>query len=270
MNKLLTSFLYLLLSIRLVAAAPAQVQVVHAGQTRAFAIESEISGGYYSTAHLAHDASTGERAVVKLFRPHHSAQGMLDTYAKEVEVLSSIKGRHAKLFPKVFGAGHSIEGVPAAAMAMEHIDAPHVLGRGPWPAQRAVRIVRRVLDGLTDLHAAGWLHRDLRERNILVAESGRSNTTRVVDLGEAIRIDGKHTSLTDVKGAAELLLGLVSGMRPDGASNIVWQPAALEIARGIHALDGSTDLGTVISNALDGHYATAAELRAALQPFTKR
>lgn len=57
---------------------------------------------------------------------------------------------------------------------------------GPPPAAEALWIVRQVAEALTALHAAGWLHGDVKPANILVGAGGH---VTLLDLGFARRLD---------------------------------------------------------------------------------
>lgn len=60
--------------------------------------------------------------------------------------------------------------------------------------QNAVTILRRVLEGLSALHAQGYVHCDVTPANILL-ENDDFETARLGDLGIALKIGRKHTEL---------------------------------------------------------------------------
>ncbi|NJP99609.1 serine/threonine-protein kinase [Streptomyces zingiberis] len=60
-------------------------------------------------------------------------------------------------------------------------------GAGPLP--QAGRIVTQICEGLAHLHAAGWVHADLKPANVLIMDDG---SVRLADFGLVSRMDGTH------------------------------------------------------------------------------
>gem|GEM_PF-5212115 len=67
---------------------------------------------------------------------------------------------------------------------------------GAMAEQRALEIVRDILEGLEALHKSGYVHRDLKPHNILIDASGRA---QIADLGTVF--GGSQMNMTNV-GAA--------------------------------------------------------------------
>src|SRR5260370_12073309 len=55
-----------------------------------------------------------------------------------------------------------------------------VAGRGPLDAASLDTLLRPLLDGLEQVHAAGFLHRDIKPSNILLDDQGRPT---LIDFG---------------------------------------------------------------------------------------
>ena len=124
-----------------------------------------------------------------------------------------------------------------AAAAVEHPNVPALLDSGPdhlvmeWvegrtlrqllpvePA-RAARIVGQVADALDALHGAGFVHRDVKPGNVLVARDGHAYLT---DLGIAKPVDGDPGLTPDGRwlghvdyAPPEQILGRPTGARSD-------------------------------------------------------
>jgi len=68
---------------------------------------------------------------------------------------------------------------------------------GPLPLARALDVARQVLDGLSQIHAQGIVHRDLSPDNILLSEApdGRLHA-KIIDLGIAKRVTAESLRMT--------------------------------------------------------------------------
>jgi serine/threonine-protein kinase len=92
--------------------------------------------------------------------------------------------------------------------AMERVDGPDLrtkLADGPLPAAEVEGLARRVLSALSAAHASGFVHRDVKPSNLLLARDG----AKLCDFGIA-RLDGA-TTLT----ASAALIGSLRYMAPE-------------------------------------------------------
>lgn len=92
--------------------------------------------------------------------------------------------------------------------AMERVDGPDLrtkLADGPLPASEVEGLARRVLSALSAAHASGFVHRDVKPSNLLLARDG----AKLCDFGIA-RLDGA-TTLT----ASAALIGSLRYMAPE-------------------------------------------------------
>jgi len=92
--------------------------------------------------------------------------------------------------------------------AMERVDGPDLrakLADGPLPSPEVEGLARRVLSALDAAHARGFIHRDVKPSNLLLAKDG----AKLCDFGIA-RLDGA-TTLT----ATAALIGSLRYMAPE-------------------------------------------------------
>ncbi len=95
--------------------------------------------------------------------------------------------------------------------AMERVDGPDLRARleqGPMPAAEVVELGRSLLHTLAAVHAKGFVHRDIKPGNILLAPTG----PKLCDFGIA-RLDGS-TTLTE----SAAVLGSLRYMAPEQRS----------------------------------------------------
>lgn len=75
--------------------------------------------------------------------------------------------------------------VVAISLVMELVDGTTLEQRRPRSDRQAVRIFRRVAEGLSHMHGRGYVHADLKPSNILVTDDER---VKIIDLGQGCKI----------------------------------------------------------------------------------
>src|SRR5947199_8191051 len=87
-----------------------------------------------------------------------------------------------------------------------------LLRKGPLEPQRAMRLGREIAEGLAEAHAQGFVHRDLKDANVMVTPSGRA---KILDFGVAKKIQSEAQEATlSVPG---LVIGTTHAMSPEQA-----------------------------------------------------
>ncbi|HEX2688099.1 MAG TPA: protein kinase [Kofleriaceae bacterium] len=107
-------------------------------------------------------------------------------------------------------------------MVMDFAEGPdlaRLLAEAPMPAERIIRLVRQMLEGLYHAHEQGLIHRDFKPENVIVErDSHDAEMPRIVDFGIAILRDGGET--IDGQGRLTtngLVLGTPHYMAPEQA-----------------------------------------------------
>jgi serine/threonine protein kinase len=107
-------------------------------------------------------------------------------------------------------------------MVMDYAEGPdlaRLLVEAPMPADRIIRLVRQMLEGLYHAHEQGLIHRDFKPENVIIErDSHGTETPRIVDFGIAILRDGGET--IDGQGRLTtngLVLGTPHYMAPEQA-----------------------------------------------------
>jgi serine/threonine-protein kinase len=139
-------------------------------------------------------AAGAGRVALKVIHRHLLGDRQIHRrFQREARLLQRLRGEH--LVP-ILDYGEDEGGV--LYMALELVDgAPldELMRSGPMPAERAVRLLRQVCEGLSLAHAAGVVHRDLKPGNVLVERAGSEDErARVVDFGMAKALRGDTTS----------------------------------------------------------------------------
>ena len=206
----------------------------------------------------ATDSVLERPVVVKLIRPDlaedPSFRPRFDEAARAVAGLS-----HTGLL-RLLDTGTQ-DGVPF--VVREHVDGESLrvlLAReGPLDPGRAAAVVASTLDALAEAHAAGVLHLDLNDDDVIVSPDG---SVRVCDAGIAAAVLGDATGdeRTDLRDAGALLFELLTGRAPS-ASETSARAVRKEVPRALDAL-------VVRALSHDG-FPTAAAFASALQGATK-
>ncbi len=257
-----------------------------------FEIRRELGRGAQSAVYLAWDPQLQREVAIKTLHfasadPARNAR-LLDE-ARSVSRLS-----HPNVVP-IHDAGEQdgdlylvFEYVPGRNL-MEALAAD-----GPFPTVQAADLMRQVLDAVAQAHVLGIIHRDLKPSNILLDRQG---LPRVMDFGIASRVpesgreDGQQLTGTpaymapeyitdrivsekiDVFAAGLVLLELLTGKRVyqgGGAAvlleRIPREPVAVPRNAGIDDRLAGIVLKACSHNP-DGRFATAAEMRQALENY---
>jgi serine/threonine protein kinase len=184
-------------------------------------------GRVYEVCHV----SLARSFAMKVLRPELARdEDLAERFIREATATASVK--HPNVV-QITDFGRFPDGTPYFVMDLL---VGHTLGEvikagGPIPAERAVRIVRKIAGALGAAHAAGVVHRDLKPDNVFlvggsrdVAALGDSDPTRAL----ALLSDGADVRVVDF-GAAKIVgssrvtrAGIVFGtphyMSPEQAS----------------------------------------------------
>lgn len=141
---------------------------------RRFRLERTIGVGSMGVVHLAHDLRRGQPVALKQVAPEHAGDpDARYRFAREAAALAAV--RHENVV-RVVGVGEDETGL--SFVAMDYVAGPSLeavivtsANRGEWIAvPRALTIVRAIACGLTAVHAAGFVHRDVKPSNVLIEQ----------------------------------------------------------------------------------------------------
>lgn len=198
-------------------APPTETIVTDAPDVRPFA---EIARGPVATVYKAFDSASGE--VVLLKRVHAADPERRQRFAEEARLAAGVD------HPNVVRVLHAGDDTLVAEW-VEGEDLAAVVDRcGALPAELATLVAREAALGLSAVHAAGVLHRDVSARNVMVGADGR---VRLTDFGLASLADARDDEVRGTLGT--LAPELVRGEPADARSDLFSLGAVL-----FHALSG--------------------------------
>ncbi len=204
-------------------------------------VEATIGRGGMGVVYRARDCRLGRIVALKVIAPELLEDATVQRRFLE-EAVTAASFEHPNVVP-VYDAGES-EGI--AYMVMRYVPGMDLCAMacalGPLGPARAAGIVAAVGDALDAMHRAGYVHRDVKPRNVLIARDGHVYLTdfglarRVasgsgatcaghwvgtVDYAAPEQIRGGHTDArTDVYGLGCLLHFCLTGHAPYARENL--------------------------------------------------
>lgn len=212
----------------------------------------EIVDVYRGLAYAPVDggAKAATPVAVKLIRERwRGHRGAIELIAREHRALESI--RH----PHVIEARCFAERDGTAALVTEFLPGGDLVPLAGGPARHWLPAARAVASALGAVHAAGFVHGDVKARNVLFDADGRA---KLVDFGSAERIGARRgtggrtrahqplrfelsraSPVEDAYALAVLLYELLAGRLPFGPEPAGWArpaPLAIGASRGLEPL----------------------------------
>ena len=149
-----------------------------------YRIEAELGRGAMGVVYRAARERDGGLVALKTIKP---AAGVtpkqVARFVRECQILARLAHKNIVGFREVGEAGGLIY------LAMELVDGPdlseQIRAGGPADVRTAVRIACQVLGGVAHAHASGYVHRDIKPGNILIARVGGKRVAKLADFGLA-------------------------------------------------------------------------------------
>jgi serine/threonine-protein kinase len=134
---------------------------------------------------LARNQQTGEAVAIKTLLPEVAVSDQaLRRFMREIDVAAALQHPHIVRFIDrgtnkgvVYLITEFVEGADAARLA----DARG----GRLPYQEAIKIITQSLEALEFAHTKGYIHRDIKDQNILVTGTWPNYTSKLTDFGLA-------------------------------------------------------------------------------------
>jgi serine/threonine-protein kinase len=149
-----------------------------------------LGGGGMGEVYLVRHIHLEEKRVVKILRPDRVADpDAQKRFLREARFATQIKHPHVAIL-----YDYSRLGDGSFYMVWEYIEGEDVGSRirraGPFPARAAVTLAMQGLEGLSAIHGAGMIHRDVSPDNLMIAAGGPENQhLKIIDLGLAKNLE---------------------------------------------------------------------------------
>ena len=174
-----------------------------------YSIERELGRGGMATVYLARDLRHGNRVALKVLTPDFASVVGGERFTREIRITAGLQ--HPHILP-VFDSGE-VDGLPYYVMPF--VDGPTIEQKirldGAMQAHDALEIACEVADALQHAHAQGFVHRDVKPSNILLAHGHAV----VADFGVARTVEAASEQNLTRTGIA---VGTAAYMSPEQAA----------------------------------------------------
>jgi hypothetical protein len=192
-----------------------------ATQLGQYLIREKLGSGGMGEVYKAEHRFLRRPCAVKLIRPEHAGDSeVLQRFEREVQATAALTHPNTVA---IYDYGIADDGTFYYVMeylpgqTLEEI----VAKEGPLEPARAVHLLRQVVSALSEAHAAGLTHRDIKPGNVMVCERGGiSDVAKLLDFGLVVTagMQAADAKLTQ----AGMILGTPAYMSPEqcgGAEN---------------------------------------------------
>ncbi|MEZ4301202.1 MAG: serine/threonine-protein kinase [Polyangiaceae bacterium] len=149
-----------------------------------FTLEERIGRGGSGDVHRAVDRETGERVAVKRLFAIHDDPALIDRFRREARLLAQID--HPNVVRYV---AHGTDQAGRPCIVVEWLDGEDLSRRQKrerLTIREALDVARQAALGLSSLHQAGIIHRDVKPANLfLLPREGGGFAVKLIDLGIA-------------------------------------------------------------------------------------
>jgi serine/threonine protein kinase len=232
---------------------------------RRYQLEKRLGRGGMGTVYQAHDTALERKVAVKMIR-----EDLL--YSKEASQRFQREARAAAAFshPNVVTVhDFGVEAGTRAYLVMELLQGRTLrqeLEAGyKMPARQVLEIVRGVCAGLEAAHRENLVHRDLKPENVFLANTGSSETVKILDFGIAKFVP--HVTQATVDRETIGILGTPQYMSPEQLKGEIIAPGwdlwavgviAYEMLTGTHPF-GSGNPATAQFAIVEGRFRAITE-----------
>jgi serine/threonine-protein kinase len=149
-----------------------------------YSLKKKLGAGGMGEVWLAEHRLLKRPCAVKFIRPDLAANpATAARFAREVQAVTSLTHFHTV---RLYDYGQGDDG--SFYYVMEYLDGPTleslVRRSGPLSPGRAVYLLRQLCGALSEAHAAGLVHRDLKPGNVIVAAlGGQRDVAKLLDFG---------------------------------------------------------------------------------------
>lgn len=171
--------------------------------------EKSLYGGGMSDALLCNDTHLDRPVVIKALKPGTDPKRLLD----EIRALQAIRSRHVvQIYDVLRDAKGSVY-----ALVEEYIEGDDLTGLAPPPsAEELLQLLYPIANGITEIHAHGHIHRDIKRQNMKFDGEG---CLKIYDFGLS-KEEGADASTVGAFGTPGYMAPELFVVQADGTTKI--------------------------------------------------
>jgi len=178
-----------------------------------YIVEDKIGEGGFGAVFRGKQIATGREVALKILHPHNvHDETIVARFRREAEACSKLRDPHTVT---TYDFDETPDGILYLAMELLRGRALHHLQKtdGPLGAARVLRILDQVAASLTEAHANGIVHRDMKPENVFIESRGGEDHVKVLDFGIAkVMSDDRQVPALTAVGQT---LGTLEFMSPE-------------------------------------------------------
>jgi serine/threonine-protein kinase len=191
-----------------------------------YLVEDKIGEGGFGAVFRGKQIATGREVALKILHPHNvHDETIVARFRREAEACSKLRDPHTVT---TYDFDETPDGILYLAMELLRGRALHHLQKadGPLGAGRVLRIMDQVAASLSEAHANGIVHRDMKPENVFIEQRAGEDHVKVLDFGIAkVMSDDRQVPALTAVGQTLGTLEFMSpeqlrGQKLDGRSDI--------------------------------------------------
>jgi serine/threonine-protein kinase len=191
-----------------------------------YLVEDKIGEGGFGAVFRGKQIATGREVALKILHPHNvHDETIVARFRREAEACSKLRDPHTVT---TYDFDETPDGILYLAMELLRGRALHHLQKadGPLGATRVLRILDQVAASLSEAHANGIVHRDMKPENVFIESRAGEDHVKVLDFGIAkVMSDDRQVPALTAVGQTLGTLEFMSpeqlrGQKLDGRSDI--------------------------------------------------
>ena len=158
-------------------------EVRRARELGSYRLEEKLGQGGMGEVWRARHRMLARPAAIKLIRGGGASDEALRRFEREAQAIARLRSPHTV---ELFDFGIAADGAFYYVMELlEGLDADSLVRRyGPVPPERAIHVLRQVCHSLSEAHACGLVHRDVKPANVFLCRYGEEyDFVKVLDFG---------------------------------------------------------------------------------------
>jgi hypothetical protein len=178
-----------------------------------YLVEDKVGEGGFGAVFRGKQIATGREVALKILHPHNvSDETIVARFRREAEACSKLRDPHTVT---TYDFDETPDGILYLAMELLRGRSLHQLQKaeGVIPHARVLRILDQVAASLTEAHANGIVHRDMKPENVFIETRNGDDHVKVLDFGIAkVMSDDRQVPALTAVGQT---LGTLEFMSPE-------------------------------------------------------